>query len=343
MQFCGLPTGMGTLRKLLWPFGLLYGIIIAIRNWLYDVGLLKSVAYDLPVIAVGNLSVGGTGKTPMVEYLIRLLQSHYRVAVLSRGYRRKSTGFVLADDGATVDSIGDEPFQIHKKFPEILVAVDADRRRGIETLLKESKPDVILLDDAFQHRRVKAGFYVLLTSFDNLYCDDMMLPAGNLREWASGASRADVIVVTKCPPDLSDSAKDAITHKLRPKARQKVFFSSIAYADHVTDYRAQIPVEKVRSTKKTLVAGIAKPQPFFDYLKRDGDAILEFPDHHDFSERDLTAIAAAGVDNMIVTTEKDFVRLTGRIRAPLWCLPIQSQISREELFQFRIHRICGNK
>lgn len=332
---------MGRLRKLLWPFGLLYGLITGIRNWLYDRGLLQSVAYDIPIIAVGNLSVGGTGKTPMVEYLIRLLQPHYRVAVLSRGYRRKSSGFVLADDGASAELLGDEPFQIHSKFRDVIVAVDADRRRGIGTLLKTSKPDVILLDDAFQHRRVKAGFYVLLTSYDSLYCDDMMLPAGNLREWASGASRADVIVVTKCPLDLSESAKAEITRKLRPKAGQQVFFSSIAYAGHVTNYSDGIPVEEVRGMRKTLVAGVAKPQPFFDYLKREGDAILKFPDHHDFTERDLSAIVASGVDNMIVTTEKDFVRLTVRIREPLWCLPIQSKISREESFNISIQQYVG--
>src|SRR5690606_16986947 len=175
-------TMLRILRKLLWPFGLLYGMITSVRNFLYDRGILKSYSFEIPIVAVGNLSVGGTGKSPMVEYLIRMLQSDYKMATLSRGYRRKSTGFVLADASSTADILGDEPYQFHRKFPNVSVAVDADRKRGIDNLLKTVNPEIIILDDAFQHRRVKAGFYILLTSYDNIYPDDMMLHAGNLRE-----------------------------------------------------------------------------------------------------------------------------------------------------------------
>ncbi|MEY2867889.1 MAG: hypothetical protein RIR01_289, partial [Bacteroidota bacterium] len=194
---------MNLLRKILFPFAILYGLVTAIRNFLFDKGILKSYAFDLPIIAVGNLSVGGTGKTPQIEYLIRLLSTKYKVATLSRGYKRKSEGFVLADANVNAEILGDEPFQFFQKFPNIQVAVDANRKNGIEQLLsKNSKPEVILLDDAYQHRKVKAGFYILLTAYGDIYADDFMLPTGNLRESRSGAHRADVVVVTKCPPNL---------------------------------------------------------------------------------------------------------------------------------------------
>ena len=182
---------MNLLRKLLFPFAILYGLITSIRNFLFDKDILKSYSFDLPVIAVGNLSVGGTGKTPQIEYLIRLLSDKYKIATLSRGYKRKSKGFILAEANANAATLGDEPFQFFQKFPSIQVAVDADRKNGIEQLLLQTeKPEIILLDDAFQHRKVKAGFYILLTSYGDLYSDDFMLPTGNLRESRSGAARA---------------------------------------------------------------------------------------------------------------------------------------------------------
>ena len=192
------------LRKILFPFSILYGIITAIRNYMFDVGFLKSYSFETPIIVVGNLSVGGTGKTPQIEYLIRLFSEKYQVATLSRGYKRKSEGFVLANASTVVEEIGDEPFQFFSKFKTIQVAVDINRKNGIEQLLSQpQKPEVILLDDAFQHRKVKAGFYILLTSYADLYADDWMLPTGNLREYRSNANRAQVIIVTKCPHDTS--------------------------------------------------------------------------------------------------------------------------------------------
>jgi tetraacyldisaccharide 4'-kinase len=198
---------MNFLRKILFPFAVLYGFITSIRNFLFDYRILKSYSFPIPVIAVGNLSVGGTGKTPQIEYLIRLLSNKYKIATLSRGYKRKSEGFILANATSNAEILGDEPFQFYKKFPNIQVAVDANRKNGIEQLLSQSnKPDVILLDDAFQHRKVKAGFYILLTAYNDLFINDFMLPTGNLRESRSGAKRADMIIVTKCPRDISELA-----------------------------------------------------------------------------------------------------------------------------------------
>src|SRR5436190_16710825 len=225
---------MNLLRKILFPFAVLYGFITGIRNFLFDKNILKSYSFDLPVLAVGNLSVGGTGKTPQIEYLIRLLSSRYRVATLSRGYKRKSEGFVLANESSNAEILGDEPFQFFRKFRDIQVAVDADRKNGIEQLLAQpEKPEMILLDDAYQHRRVKAGFYILLTAYGDLYADDFILPAGNLRESRSGAKRADVIIVTKCPKNLSVAEQEKIKKKLAPKVGQDVFFTFIDYDEKV--------------------------------------------------------------------------------------------------------------
>ena len=189
---------MKLLRKLLFPFAVVYGVITTIRNFLFDIGFLKSYAFPLPIIAVGNLSVGGTGKTPQIEYLIRLLSGKYRVATLSRGYKRQSEGFLLADASVNAAILGDEPFQFFQKFPAIQVAVDADRKNGIEQLLSQKNPpEVILLDDAYQHRKVKAGLYILLTADGDIYAKDYLLPTGNLRESRNGAQRAAIVVVTK--------------------------------------------------------------------------------------------------------------------------------------------------
>jgi len=298
------------LRKILFPLAFLYWLITFIRNWLYDKGIFKSSSFNIPIIAVGNLSVGGTGKTPQIEYLIRLLSDKYKVAVLSRGYKRTTEGFILADEKATASSIGDEPFQFYSKFSNIQVAVDANRKNGIENLLQLSnKPDVILLDDAFQHRKVKAGFYILLTAFDDLFCDDYILPFGNLREPSSGKKRADMIIVTKCPNDLSELAQQKIREKL--KVKQPVSFTTIQYDDYVFGNESKLLVSEIQSETKVLVAGIAKPKLFFDFLKNETDEALVFPDHHHFSKQDCEQILAKANRRKIITTEKDFVRLNG--------------------------------
>ena len=312
------------LRKLLFPFAMIYWLVTSIRNYLYDCGFLKSYAFEIPIIAVGNLSVGGTGKTPMIEYLVRLLSENYSVATLSRGYKRQSTGFILADANTDAKTLGDEPFQMHQKFPDVQVAVDADRKNGIEQLLAQSKkPEVILLDDAFQHRKVKAGFYILLTAYDDLFTDDWMLPTGNLRESRSGAARADMIIVTKCPKTIDEIALSEIRKKL--KYNKLVFFTAIAYDESVYSADSIKEVSEIKNTPKLLLAGIAKPKPFFAYLQQENDVVLEYPDHHDFSESDIQNIKKQAEDKPIVTTEKDYVRLKNHIPSKqLYYLPIKT-------------------
>ncbi|HRN45744.1 MAG TPA: tetraacyldisaccharide 4'-kinase, partial [Flavobacterium sp.] len=303
---------MNLLRKLLFPFAILYGVITSIRNFLFDISVLKSYSFNLPIIAVGNLSVGGTGKTPQIEYLIRLLSEKYKIATLSRGYKRQSEGFILAQANSNARLLGDEPFQFFEKFPSIQVAVDADRKNGIEQLLSlPEKPEVILLDDAFQHRKVKAGFYILLTSYGDLYSDDCMLPTGNLRETRSGAKRADLIVVTKCPFDLSLDKQNDIRKRLKLSVNQQLYFTFIAYDTFVYGEKQKVNINEIQSTVKVLVAGIAKPEPFFTYLKNTNDVCLSFPDHHNFTEKDILEITKTAQNNIIITTEKDYMRLKG--------------------------------
>ncbi len=317
-------------RYLFFPFAILYGCVTSIRNFLFDRGILKSYSFVLPIIAVGNLSTGGTGKTPQIEYLIRLLSPTYKVAVLSRGYKRKSKGFVLADENSSVAVLGDEPFQMHSKFPNVQIAVDSNRVNGIQQLLQQKiKPDLILLDDAFQHRKVKAGFYVLLTAYNDLFCDDWMLPTGNLRESRNGANRADMIIVTKCPKDISNLAHESIKKKIRPFFRgnqDAIFFSSIEYDDFVYSQLERKSVKEVQAVEKLLLAGIAKPQPFFKYLQGENDEVLVFPDHHNFTANQINEIEQKGQHKIIVTTEKDFVRLKDLSNASnIYYLPIKSE------------------
>lgn len=335
---------MNLLRKLLFPFAILYGLITGIRNFLFDKGILKSYSFDLPVIAVGNLSVGGTGKTPQIEYLIRLLSDKYKVSTLSRGYKRQSKGFILAEASSNAAILGDEPFQFYKKFKDIQVAVDADRKNGIEKLLSlPEKPEVILLDDAFQHRKVKAGFYILLTSYGDLYSDDFMLPTGNLRESRSGAKRANVIVVTKCPFNLSQDKQNDIKNRLNVSANQELYFTFIAYDNFIYGENRKINVNEIQTASKLLVAGIAKPEPFFAYLQDTHDVCLSFPDHHNFTDKDILEIKNLAQNNIIITTEKDYVRLKGSLPSgQLFYLPIQSCfISGSENFDKNILNYVG--
>uniref|UniRef100_UPI0040490861 tetraacyldisaccharide 4'-kinase n=1 Tax=Flavobacterium sp. TaxID=239 RepID=UPI0040490861 len=251
---------MNFLRKILFPIAFVYWIVTWLRNYFYDTQIFKSKSFNLPIIAVGNLSVGGTGKTPQIENLIRLLQDDFKIATLSRGYKRETNNFVLANETTTVKELGDEPFQFFTKFPKIKVAVDANRINGITQLLKlENKPEVILLDDAFQHRKVKAGFYILLTTYSDLFCDDFILPFGNLREPSSGKKRANMIIVTKCPNDISDLAMREIKVKL--DIGVPVFFSKIEYDELVYSKLETIATSSLKQTEKTIITGIAKPFP----------------------------------------------------------------------------------
>jgi tetraacyldisaccharide 4'-kinase len=316
---------MKQFRLLLYPFAIIYGFITGIRNWLYDINIFKSYSFYIPVIAVGNLSTGGTGKTPMTEYLIRLLGENYRLATLSRGYKRKSKGFVLGSEQSGPDVLGDEPYQFYSKFPGIRVAVDADRVNGITKLIDlNPPPQVIVLDDAYQHRRVKAGFYILLTAYGDLYIDDHILPAGNLRENKMGAKRADVIVVTKCPENLSAAEKQYITSKLNLQSVRPIYFTTIAYDSEVYNETGKLTVQEIKQQPKTLVAGIAKPEPFFKYLKSDGDVLKQYPDHHDFTSTEIQELN--DLNQLIITTEKDYMRLRGKVpNDRLYYLPIRTE------------------
>lgn len=306
-----------------------------LRNGLYDAKIFKSKSYDLPIINVGNLSFGGTGKTPMIEYLIRLFQDDYQLATLSRGYKRKTAGYLLANEHSTAQDIGDEPAQFLRKFKNILVAVAEKRTIGIENLLKLShKPNLILLDDAFQHRPVAAGLNILLTTFDKPFFNDYVLPMGRLREFRRGYQRADLIIVTKCPPTISERERIDIINKVNPTQKQAVYFSTITY-DHAI-YNDSERIELSTLTKpKVIIAGIANPKLFIAEIYQDQDEVLIYPDHHHFSNEDLKKIEILAGNKLILTTEKDYMRLKNHIdNSKLFYLPITTKIiNNEEQFK----------
>lgn len=319
-------------RKLLFPFSLVYHGITEVRNRLFDLNILESKSFKLPVIAVGNLNMGGTGKSPMIEYLIGELSKKYRVATLSRGYRRESKGFQLVEENDQVEKSGDEPLQFKNKFSETIVAVDANRQEGITELMKFS-PDVVLLDDAFQHRKVKAGFYILLTAYNDLYADDFILPAGNLRESRKGARRANVIVITKCPQDLSQEKMMKIRAKLNPQVHQEVFFTYIKYSERIKSAKKEMRVEEI-SSDFVLVTGIANPAPLVEFLESRNIRLRhnQFSDHHNFSDKEIEELQK---EHRILTTEKDYMRLRNKISPEkLYYLPIEVGFLKNESGDF---------
>lgn len=329
---------MNLLRKLLFPFSLLYGGITSLRNIFYNKGWLKSKSYNLPIICVGNLSTGGTGKSPMIEFLISFLKDNQKIAVLSRGYKRKTTGYREVLETSKVEEVGDEPLQFKKKFPKITVAVCEDRQTGIEKL--QNVADVILLDDAFQHRKVKASLNILLTSFDKLYSDDCMLPAGNLREPKFGAKRADIIVVTKCPENIENSKIETIKQKLKPKTHQEIYFSKIGYSAEINNTSEVKPIEYLNNKEFLLVTGIANPKPLLTFLKNKGLKFQEktFSDHHNFTMSEFEELKK---HSLILTTEKDFMRLQGLVDdTEIYYLPINTIIleNAEAAFKKRIKK-----
>lgn len=302
-------------RILLYPFALIYGAIVWLRNRLYDSGFSSSVSFSIPVITVGNLSVGGTGKTPHVEYLIRLLQYRFNVATMSRGYKRRTQGFLMAKADTNALKIGDEPMQYHMKFPDIAVSVAEERMTGIPYLI-QSRPDteVILLDDAFQHRSVKAGMNILITDYSRPFYNDYILPYGRLREGRSAYKRADIIIVSKCPPQLTQQEADSIKVQVNPLAHQHLFFSSIRYEKPYDFFTNEVVALEEKHV--VLVCCIARPEPLVSHLEgiSKGVHVLSYPDHHYFVSRDIEEIKAAYTnwdvaDKVIVTTEKDAARL----------------------------------
>ncbi|WP_314297500.1 tetraacyldisaccharide 4'-kinase [Capnocytophaga gingivalis] len=318
------------MRFLLLPFAILYGLGVRLRHFLYDRGWLSSKRYPFPILCVGNLAVGGTGKTPMVEYLVRLLGQE-QVAILSRGYRRKTRGFVLADDSATAMTLGDEPYQYHRKFPRATVAVCESRQEGIERLLENPHFKYIILDDAFQHRKVQAGTNLLLTSYDKLYTQDFLLPVGSLRDIRSRARKAQIIIVTKCP-ELTQTEQEKIIQQLKPLPSQKVYFTTIAYSDRVYSHEDSQALKDFIATPFTLVTGIANPTPLVDFLEKQGASFehLAYSDHHHFSNRELELLRQKG---RILTTEKDYVRLEGALPT-LYYLPIETQFLNDQRLIF---------
>ena len=321
------------------PFSWIYGSIVRFRNWLFDMGLKKSKSFSIPIISVGNITVGGSGKTPHVEYLIRLLHDKAKIAVLSRGYKRKSHGYVLAEESTTMPEIGDEPFQMHQKFSDIYVAVDAKRARGIENLQNDEATkdvDVVLLDDAFQHRYVKPGINILLVDYHRLIIYDKMLPAGRLREPLSGKNRADIVIITKCPKDLKPMEFRVLTKAMDLYPFQKLYFTCIDYDTPKGVFEEnQIELDKLQDYHVLLLTGIASPKQMEHDLKPMTKDItnLSFGDHHSFKGKDIDRINDAFESmpepRIIITTEKDAVRLREteglyeKVKSNMYELPIK--------------------
>lgn len=303
-------------RKFLYPLAFLYGIAVSVRSFLFSIHILKSKSFDVSTIVVGNLSVGGTGKTPHIEYLIRLLKDKYQLATLSRGYGRLTKGYIVAEEDSTSKTIGDEPLQFKHKFPEIPVTVCEKRVLGVKNILKDFfKTQIILLDDAFQHRYLKPGLSILLSDFYQLYTNDHLLPVGNLREFRSGANRADIIIVTKTPIVLSPIEKRDILLQLNPKPHQKVYFSYITYGA-ITPIPSTTKDLSVKPSSALLFTGIANSYPLEDHVKRTISTVqvMKFPDHHEYALQDLEKIKfeferMMGSNKILITTEKDYMRL----------------------------------
>jgi len=328
-------------RILLLPFSLLYWLAIAIRNWLYNKKIIRSTSFGLPIICVGNLAVGGTGKSPMVEYLVRLLKDQYKVATLSRGYKRRTKGYALANDESTALEIGDEPKQFHVKFPDISIAVGEQRLEAIPQLLHDRPgTQAIILDDAFQHRAITAGLNILLTDYSNLFTRDFYLPTGDLRDLKSEYKRAEVIVVTKCKPDLTVHEKEKITREIGLQNGQSIFFAAIEYGQpyHILNHTRFPLTEK---TEVLLVSGIANPRPLKNLLEKYSKTyyMIQYADHRIFTIDDLQDVkkrfkAIEAVNKIILTTEKDAVRLV-KFNAeiadwPLYVIPVRHHFLYEE-------------
>lgn len=324
-------------RILLFPFALLYGIGVIFRNWLYNKKIFKPAVFNMPLICIGNLAVGGTGKSPMVEFLMNRLKSKYALAILSRGYRRKTKGYILATPDTTANEIGDEPFMFYSKHPDVPIAVGEERVSAIPMLLHDRpQTKAIILDDAFQHREVAAGLNILLTDYSNLYTRDFFLPTGDLRDSRGSAKRAQVVIVTKCPPDLDEAGKEQVKQSLLLNKEQELYFSAIGYH---TPYHIITGEKKplTANMEALLVTGIARPQAVKNYLAAELHSYncLAYRDHHIFDIDDLRQIKKefetfSGKDAIILTTEKDAVRLVkfGKEldELPLYVLPIETRI-----------------
>ncbi len=331
------------MKRLLLPISILYSLVLSLRHKLYDWGILKSKKYDVPNICVGNLNLGGTGKTPHVEYLVRFLSEKYKVAVLSRGYGRKTEGYLLANEQHSHLDIGDEPLLYFTKFKDIKVAVDEDRCNGMDNIIKEENPQIILLDDAFQHRKIKPGLNILLTDYYSLYSKDHLFPAGNLRDVKEAAKRAEIIVVTKSPNVITPYYRKDIEASLKPLPHQKVFYSYIEYQEFKPFSKLSYSFDLREAKTVLLFCGIANTYSLEDHLKRKYNTIskLQFSDHHSFTEKDVDLVIEKyndliGKNKIIVTTEKDAMRLINSSYInkfddiPLFIIPIKVKFHKEE-------------
>lgn len=336
------------MKILLYPISLLYYLVLLIRHKLYDWGILKSKSYNIPNICVGNLNLGGTGKTPHIEYLVRLLSDKYNVAVLSRGYGRDTKGYLLANENHTHHDIGDEPLQYLKKFNNIRIAVDENRCEGMNRLLQEENPpQIILLDDAYQHRKIKPGLNILLTDYYNLYKNDRLVPAGNLRDIKKAADRAKIVVVTKSPSVITSYYRRDVENILKLKPHQKIFYSYIEYQEFQPLSKTSYNIDVKEAKTVLLVSGIANTYSLTDYLKRKYNTIskIEYNDHHNFTEKDIDLIIKKynnliGKNKIIVTTEKDAMRLINSSLIskfddiPVFTIPIKIKFHKENGISF---------
>ncbi len=326
-------------KILLLPFSLLYGLGVSGRDFFYRTGMLKSVKFNIPTISVGNLSVGGAGKTPHIEYLIRLLKDYVNIATLSRGYGRKTQGYLMAQPHSTAEQIGDEPLQFKRKFPDLTVAVAESRAFAIPRLLSEV-PDtqIVLLDDAFQHRSVTPGLNVLLTEYSHPFTRDWLLPSGRLREWRASYKRADVIVVTKCPPTLSDNERTQLLNEIKPFPHQQVFFSYYEYGQPYFIFNTALMADLQEDWQVVVICAIARTDYLVAHLQEKVErlTLLEFEDHHFFTADDMQELKRSfeqlqGQKKIILTTEKDATRLELHYnflkthQLPVFALPVQVQ------------------
>ena len=313
---------MKNLRWLLFPFSLLYGLVVIIRNWCYDAGILKSRGFRLPVISVGNLDIGGAGKTPMTEYLVHLFKDNYKLATLSRGYGRVTQGYVAATAFSTASQIGDEPAQFKHKFPDITVAVCEKRVEGIKQLTPGH--NLILLDDAYQHRAVKPGLSILLFDYNRIDEPHLLLPAGNMREPFSGRWRADIMVISKCPEHLTADEQAAMEEKISPLPYQSLFFTTVSYCSFEDRAGKRTNTTIDADTTVFLLTGIANPKPLVQYIKNYTSKLIHhnYPDHHRFTLKNITKLAdefsaCETQKKVIITTEKDAQRLLEHERLPV--------------------------
>ena len=310
---------MNILKLLLLPFAFIYGFITSFRNFFYNVGIFKSYAFDIPIISIGNLCMGGTGKTPHCEFLIQNLYKQYNLVYLSRGYRRKSRGLQIIKIDDNSQKAGDEPLQIKRKFPHIVVAVSRNRVKGIQEILNNfPQTQIIILDDAFQHRSVRPAINILLTNFFHLYTKDNLFPIGSLRESRRGYKRADLIIVTKTAKIFPMMLKNIVEHEIKPLPYQKLFFTYYKYSNFLPAISNNIYKKNPKTSRILLFTGIADANPLVDHLKLNNYRVehISFPDHHIYSKNDIIRIIKTfenmiGTNKIILTTEKDLMRIRG--------------------------------